>query len=294
MSLGSATLSADADGTSAPDRDVAASGGAAEAGATRRGWRRHGRQGQEGRDGPSSVCRAGAEPQSSASREAPMSGADRRIRSAFPENSAQGSWMRSAPLAASFIDPMTHRPTPCPAPRPVNRNARPVRRSSNCVLWMCWNPSVRPTTMRRSWPVISRGVIPSSDKRATRPESFRRQDPDVAQRTPEASGDERALQVGVCEFRAPRRKSAAAVIVVNGQIRRVFGARPDVRRLLASSAARRAVEHRRRRPAIQQDLLGGRECGALGRGVELRITWQCVWSHRSNPSAPWRPRFVTV
>ena len=94
-----------------------------------------------------------------------------------------------------------------------------------------------------------------------------RQHPQVAQRASEAASGEGTLQVGIGELGAPHRESTAAVIVMHGQVRRIVGAWPDVRRLLAASAARRAVEHRGRRTLVEQKLRGGGQRRALGRGI---------------------------
>ena len=64
-------------------------------------------------------------------------------------------------------------PTPWPEPRPVKRYTVPTLRSSKLALRIRIQPSVGPTAMRRSWPEISEGVIPSSTSLLTRPEALR-------------------------------------------------------------------------------------------------------------------------
>ena len=112
-----------------------------------------------------------------------------------------------------------------------------------------------------------------------------RRNPHVAQRSLVSGGRQRSLQVGRRQFRAPRREAAAGVVLARRQVRRIWRSGPDGRRELGAAAAGRAVINgagtapsNSTSPAVAFE---ARSVSALA----VRITWQCVWSHRSNPSA---------
>ena len=110
----------------------------------------------------------------------------------------------------------------------------PCRRSSNVVLLMCCQPSVRPTTTRRSCPEISDGVRPSRRQTGHAARTVARGNPHVAQPVAaETGGAKRAQQIRLPELRLPRRRA------LRTPRRRLTADRADRRR-----PARRSTESR--------------------------------------------------
>ena len=169
------------------------------------------------------------------------------------------------------------------------------RRSSNAVLLMCCQPSVRPTTTRRSCPEICPASARRARSRATRPDALRdairtsRRSP----RNPAAcSARSRSASR---EVRRPRRRAAARIVVLRRQIRRILRAR--ARRPTAVRCGRRTTRCSRRggRAVAQQSTARPSRCAARSvAAVAVRTTWQCVWSQRSKPSARCRPRLASA
>ena len=75
---------------------------------------------------------------------------------------------------------------------------------------------------------------------------------------------QRPDQVGGGQRSSPDRRPSARIVISGREEFGVPGAGPDFRRPLGAAAARRAVEHRRRRALIQEHLAGRRRCRPLG------------------------------
>ncbi len=158
---------------------------------------------------------------------------------------------------------------------------------------MCCQPSVRPTTTRRSWPEMWSGENPSRRRRATRPDALRPRILNREARSPvnPAARKERPgrLASSVVHTGAPLHASSSARGGIRGSGRPArpptaarFGRRTT--RCRTPTPARLDTEHR---PAVAA---AARSVAA----VAARSTWQCVWSHRSKPSARCRLRFATA
>ena len=143
-----------------------------------------------------------------------------------------------------------------------------MRSSSNAALLMYCQPSVRPTTARRSCPEISSGIKPVrravEPRVPTRSRDRTRKSRSRSPRNPPARSA-RVRSVAL-DFRRPRRRSHARVVGLGRHVRRVLVPGPDRGRNLGLSAARRRVEDRRGH-AVAQERTPGRGLGrALVRG----------------------------